>query len=166
MYLGHVDAQHTSNFFSLHIVPGQRASILLGNLPADLDLILYDATTAQHLRGTPYWPDFEGAIWFFETAEGVPPPETVDAILQDYENMGVLARIVGLVVGRPYNYRDAQKAELREILLERTRGYAFPILADVDFGHTAPQLTLPIGCRAELDIAERRFAVVEAAVNG
>jgi muramoyltetrapeptide carboxypeptidase LdcA involved in peptidoglycan recycling len=46
------------------------------------------------------------------------------------------------------------------------RGYAFPILADVDFGHTAPQLTLPIGCRAELDVAERRFAVLEAAVSG
>ena len=53
LYLGHVDAQHTSNFFSLHIAAGQRASILLGNLPADEDLILYDATTVQHLRGTP-----------------------------------------------------------------------------------------------------------------
>ncbi|MDQ1479528.1 MAG: large repetitive protein, partial [Actinomycetota bacterium] len=53
LYLGHVDAQHTSNFFSLHVAPGQRASLLLGNLPADEDLILYDATTASPLRGAP-----------------------------------------------------------------------------------------------------------------
>jgi muramoyltetrapeptide carboxypeptidase LdcA involved in peptidoglycan recycling len=119
----------------------------------------------QHLRGTPYWPDFDGAIWFFETAEGVPPPADVDAVLQDYENMGVLGRISGLLVGRPYRYTDRQKAELHAVLLERTRRYGFPIVADLDFGHTAPQLTLPIGCRAEVDAGTRRVAILDAAVT-
>ena len=118
----------------------------------------------QHLRGTPYWPEFAGAIWFFETSEIVPPPADVDAVLQDYENMGVLGRISGLLVGRPYRYTDRQKAELHAVLLERTRPYGFPIVADVDFGHTAPQLTLPIGCRAEVDAAARRIAILDAAV--
>jgi muramoyltetrapeptide carboxypeptidase len=119
----------------------------------------------EHLRGTPYWPDFEGAIWFFETSEGKPKPATVDAILQDYENTGVLGRIAGLVVGRPNKYSEAEKAELHALLLERTRAYAFPIVAEVDFGHTSPQLTLPIGCLAELEGGERRFAILEAAVS-
>ncbi len=47
----------------------------------------------------------------------------------------------------------------------RTRRYRFPIVADADFGHTSPQCTLPIGCRAEIDSARRRLAVVEAAVE-
>jgi muramoyltetrapeptide carboxypeptidase LdcA involved in peptidoglycan recycling len=119
----------------------------------------------QHLRGTPYWPDFDGAIWFFETSEIVPPPAYVDAVLQDYENMGVLGRISGLLVGRPYRYTDEQKSELHAVLLERARRYAFPIVADLDFGHTAPQLTLPIGCRAEVDATARRLAILEAAVS-
>ena len=119
----------------------------------------------EHLRGTPYWPEMDGAIWFFETSEAAPSPAYVDAVLQDYENMGVLGRLSGMGVGRPMRYTDAQKAELREVVLERTRRYGFPIVADVDFGHTSPQLTLPIGCRAELDVGERRFAIVEAAVE-
>lgn len=119
----------------------------------------------QHLRGTPYWPDFEGAILFFETSEVVPSPAWVDAVLQDYETKGVLAQIRGLVVGRPYRYTPEQKAALHAVLLERTRAYAFPIVADVDFGHTAPQCTLPIGCPAELDAERRRFEVLEAAVS-
>jgi len=70
-----------------------------------------------------------------------------------------------LAVGRPMRYTEPQKDELRAVLLERTLRHAFPIVADVDFGHTAPQLTLPIGCRAELDTARRRFALLEAAVT-
>lgn len=118
----------------------------------------------QHLRGTPYWPDFDGAILFFETSEVVPTPEWVDAVLQDYDNMGVFGQLSGLLVARPYGYTDAQKEQLRAVVLERTRRYAFPIVTDLDFGHTAPQFTLPIGCRAELATTERHFAIVEAAV--
>jgi muramoyltetrapeptide carboxypeptidase LdcA involved in peptidoglycan recycling len=120
----------------------------------------------QHLRGTPYWPDLDGAILFLETSELAPSPGWVDPVLQDYENMGVFARLAGLLVGRPYGYDDARKAELHRVLLERTRRHAFPIVAEMDFGHTAPQLTLPIGCRAEIDTTSRRFAGVEAAVTG
>jgi len=117
----------------------------------------------QHLRGTPYWPDLTGAILFVETM--TLKPASFDSVLQDYENMGVFAQIAGLLVGRSPGYSDRQHADLRAVLLERTRRYAFPIVADMDFGHTAPQLTLPIGCRAELDVADHRFAITEAAVT-
>jgi muramoyltetrapeptide carboxypeptidase LdcA involved in peptidoglycan recycling len=43
----------------------------------------------QHLRGTPYWPDLDGAILFLETSEEKPEPERVDGILMDYENIGM-----------------------------------------------------------------------------
>lgn len=119
----------------------------------------------QHLRGTPFWPDLDGAILFLETSEEVPSPAWVDAALQDLENMGVLDRLAGLLYGRPMGYTDEQRDELRSVLLERTRRYSFPIVADMDFGHTAPQMTLPIGVRAEIDTRERRFAIVEAAVG-
>jgi muramoyltetrapeptide carboxypeptidase LdcA involved in peptidoglycan recycling len=118
----------------------------------------------QHLRGTPYWPDWRGAILFFETSEEAPPPQTVDGILMDYENMGVLEQLQGLLVGRPMGYSDGQKAELREVILERTSQCRFPVVADMDFGHTAPQFTLPIGCHARIDGGKRQFAIVEAAV--
>lgn len=119
----------------------------------------------QHLRGTPYWPDWEGAILFIETSEEKPSPETVDGILMDYENMGVLGRLSGMLVGRPMLYSEQEKQQLREIILARTAKFHFPVIADMDFGHTAPQFTLPLGCRARIDTKQALFEIVEAAVR-
>ncbi len=119
----------------------------------------------QHLRGTEFWPDWNKALFFFETSEEKPSPSTVDGILMDYQNMGVFEKIRGLIVGRPMYYSNEEKQSLREILLERTRGYSFPIITDMDFGHTAPQFTIPLGIRARIDSTQNRFEIVEMAVR-
>lgn len=118
----------------------------------------------QHLRGTDSWPDFDGRIFFFETSEQKPSPERVDGILMDYENMGVLEQISGLLIGRPMYYSDSEKAALREVVERRTAHYSFPIITDMDFGHTAPQFVLPLGCEARIDSDSRIFEVLEPAV--
>lgn len=118
----------------------------------------------QHLRGTPYWPDWDDAILFFETSEEKPSPDKVDGILMDYENMGVFEKLRGMLVGRPMRYSDSEKQALHQIILERTRRYSFPIVANMDFGHTAPQITLPIGIRARIDTSQRAFEIIDAAV--
>jgi muramoyltetrapeptide carboxypeptidase LdcA involved in peptidoglycan recycling len=119
----------------------------------------------QHLRGTPFWPNWQEAIFFFETSEEKPSPETVDGILMDYENMGVFEQIKGMLVGRPMRYTEDEKQSLRDVILERTRRFAFPIITDMDFGHTSPQFTLPIGLRARMDSLSQRFEIIEAAVR-
>ena len=62
-------------------------------------------------------------------------------------------------------YTEAEKQARREVLLDRTRRYRFPIVTDMDFGHTAPLCVLPIGCRARIDTAAQRFEILEAAVE-
>jgi len=119
----------------------------------------------QHLRGTRWFPDFQGAIFFFETSEEKPTPETLDGLLMDYENMGVFDRINGLLVGRPMSYTHEEKEQLRQVILERTRRWNFPIITDMDFGHTVPQFPLPIGCMARIDSAKRQFSIIEGAVQ-
>jgi muramoyltetrapeptide carboxypeptidase len=119
----------------------------------------------QHLRGTPYWPGWDDAILFFETSEEAPSPADVDGILMDYENMGVFDRLRGLLVGRPMGYSAAEKEQVRRVVLERTAGWSFPVVTDMDFGHTAPQFTLPVGCRARIDIPRQRFEVLDGAVS-
>jgi muramoyltetrapeptide carboxypeptidase len=121
--------------------------------------------TLQHLRGTPYWPDFADALFFWETSEEKPSPQTIDGILMDYENMGVFEQIRGMLVGRPIYYTDAEKQELNEVILERTKKFPFPIVTGMDFGHTAPLLTLPLGVRARIDVEARRFEIIEPAVK-
>ncbi len=119
----------------------------------------------EHLRGTPYWPDWRDAIWFFETSEEKPSPEDVDGILMDYENMGVFDKLRGMLVGRPMRYSAEEKEQLRERILERTKRYTFPIITDMDFGHTSPTFTLPVGCRAKIDTYQLTFSILEPAVE-
>ncbi|MGI8486894.1 MAG: S66 family peptidase [Thermomicrobiales bacterium] len=88
----------------------------------------------QHLRGTRYWPDLDGAILFLETSDEKPLPKTVDALLMDFENMGVFGQIGGIVLARPYGYDDADRNLLHEIVIERTETFGFSVLADVDCG--------------------------------
>jgi muramoyltetrapeptide carboxypeptidase LdcA involved in peptidoglycan recycling len=78
--------------------------------------------------------------------------------------MGVFERLRGLLMARPYGYADEERAQLHEVILERTRRHDFPIVADMDFGHTTPIFTLPIGCRAAINGVAQRFAITEAAV--
>lgn len=47
---------------------------------------------------------------------------------------------------------------VRRVLQEAGCG-DLPVVANVDFGHTSPQLTLPLGGRARLDPAAGRVTV-------
>ena len=85
-------------------------------------------------------------------------------MLMDYENMGVLRQIRGLLFARPYGYSEAERQLLYRVIRERTKAYDFPIITDMDFGHTSPIFTLPIGCRAIMDMENLRFAIDEVAV--
>jgi muramoyltetrapeptide carboxypeptidase len=135
--------------------PGAAEGVLVGGCLESL----------EHLRGTRFWPDWHGRIMFIETSEGAPPPEAVDGMLMDYENMGVFQSISGLLVGRPMRYTDQQRQQLRDVVLDRTKAFEFPVVMDMDFGHTSPQFTLPIRCRARIDAASETFEILESAVT-
>ena len=119
----------------------------------------------QHLRGTPYWPDCDGAILFLETSEERPSPEKLDGMLMDYENMGVFQRIAGLLVARPYGMSPEDKEAIWDIVRQRTARFGFPVVGNLDIGHTTPLLTLPIGCLARIDSEAMRVSIVETAVS-
>jgi muramoyltetrapeptide carboxypeptidase len=78
----------------------------------------------------------------------------------DYDKMGILQRLKGLLVGRPMRYTEKEKQQLRDMVLERTMSHKYPIIADMDFGHTAPQFTVLIGCRARIDAENQQFEVI------
>jgi muramoyltetrapeptide carboxypeptidase len=126
-------------------------------------------TSMQHLRGTPYWPDMQGKIFFWEIPEGDHPSQgeplaRVDSYLTDLKLAGVFDQIVGMIVGRPKNYLDEDWKMFYEIILKHVKNYDFPVLADVDIGHTDPIMTLPIGVNARLDSQNKVFEITESAV--
>jgi muramoyltetrapeptide carboxypeptidase LdcA involved in peptidoglycan recycling len=120
-------------------------------------------TLCWHVTGSPEWPDLAGAILLLETSEEAPKPGDVAAYLVDLRRLGVFERIVGLVVGRPTNYAPKDVATLWEVVRDATAGYGFPVLANVDCGHTDPMLTVPLGVPARLAAATNTFATTQPA---
>lgn len=116
-------------------------------------------TIAWHVRGTDIWIDPGGAVLFLETSEESPSPAHVDGYLTTLERDGVLDRIAGLVIGRPYGYDEESKKALFEVITRHTESAGIPVLADVDLGHTDPMLTLPLGATATLDAAGLGFSI-------
>jgi muramoyltetrapeptide carboxypeptidase len=103
------------------------------------------------LAGTPYWPDFSGAILFLEAYE-ISASACYTAFLQ-LDHMGIFDQIHGAVVGYIYSmqHNNEPHPHMEDILLEVTRDDHFPILKMNDFGHVCPNTVLPVGGEVLLD---------------
>jgi muramoyltetrapeptide carboxypeptidase len=102
--------------------------------------------------GTPWEPELDGAILFFEEVSEA--PYAIDRALVHLREAGWLARVRGVAVGQLVNcestrYPGASAGEaVREILGAAVRG---PILEDLPFGHIADNRALAVGVSARLD---------------
>lgn len=128
-------------------------------------------TSMMHLRGTKFWPSFKKKIFFWELPESSysyekgEPLARVESFLTDFMLSGVFDAIAGMVVGRPKGYNNEEFQKLAEIIKFFTKDFDFPVLYNVDIGHTDPIMTLPIGVRVNLDSRENSFEISEAAVK-
>jgi muramoyltetrapeptide carboxypeptidase LdcA involved in peptidoglycan recycling len=119
------------------------------------------AATVTHLFGTPYMPDVDGAVLCLEfIAMG---PDEVWAHLAQWENSGLLDRVSGLIIGRHFGPRPAAggSRDFDDVVRRVVGDRGFPVLVDVDFGHTEPMLTLPVGCHALLDATACQITLLE-----
>jgi muramoyltetrapeptide carboxypeptidase len=114
-------------------------------------------TSMMHLRGTKYWPDFSGSILFWEIPESDydfskgERVENIDTYLTNLDLSGIFSQIRAMIVGRPYGYTKKETAKLIKLIKERTKKYYFPILFNVDIGHTDPMMTVPLGTEVTVD---------------
>lgn len=128
-------------------------------------------TSMMHLRGTKYWPDFSDSILFWETPESGDDftkgekAENIDSYLTDLELSGVFKNIKGMIVGRFFGYSEEEQKEIIKIIKERTSGYRFPILLNIDIGHSDPMITVPLGVRVEIDSSNNLFEIKESGIS-
>lgn len=115
--------------------PGKASGIVIGG----------NIGTFLLLNGTPYMPSLQNTILCVEEDE-VETPATMDRFFTQLRHIGAYAKIKGMFMGR-FNSKVGFKKEdsLEEIVLEATEGFDFPILYDLDFSHTDPMITIPIG---------------------
>jgi muramoyltetrapeptide carboxypeptidase LdcA involved in peptidoglycan recycling len=117
----------------------------------------------------PTLVEFEHVILFTETCEEIPAMDYVFRIYRALGERGILERVQGILVGRPKVWEfdqqnsPAVKAEYRQrqrqAILETVRTYnrTVPVIQNLDFGHTDPQICLPNGRPAMIDSAARRI---------
>ncbi len=123
----------------------------------------------EFIKGTDYWFQKEfwnGKILFFETSEDKPTVNQVTYMLRNYGVQGIFDRVSAVLFGRARDYSEEEKKQLDDALTN-VIGFEFgrkdlPIVSNMDFGHTDPQIILPLGVRAEVNIAEKCFKLLES----
>ncbi|MBD3172992.1 hypothetical protein GF326_11025 [Candidatus Bathyarchaeota archaeon] len=121
--------------------------------------------TLLALAGTGYWPDLEGKLLFLEEDEEGNPKE-VRRQFRQLDQMGALDEINGLLLGRIPEVTgikdDLWIGPLVEDIIEE---YEYPIVAKMDFGHTNPIATVPIGIMSEISTEEAKLTFLEPCVE-
>ncbi|MCC3764189.1 LD-carboxypeptidase [Glycomyces sp. TRM65418] len=83
---------------------------------------------------------------------------------------GVFDRCGAMVVGIPSDIPDRDLPDgrlvgVKDIVLDVLGDYDVPVLAGVDFGHTGPNLPMPIGTLAAVDAGARELRLLESPVD-
>jgi muramoyltetrapeptide carboxypeptidase LdcA involved in peptidoglycan recycling len=125
----------------------------------------------EWLRGTEWFPDLEGAVLAIETSEEGPPPAHVARFLRTMAVTGTLGRLAAVVFGRPGGTHvgpeehEAYDAAILEVVRDEEGLAELPIVTGVDFGHTDPAWTIPIGVPTRVDPEARTVTFLEAGVR-
>jgi muramoyltetrapeptide carboxypeptidase len=112
----------------------------------------------ERLRGTRYWPNFDGAILCMESAEDTYQPGFWEVLVADYANMNVWPRISGVAVGQK-DWPISHLEEIGRLLVEATAKHPVPVLVGLPFGHISPIATLPIYAKGTLNTSDASLTV-------
>jgi muramoyltetrapeptide carboxypeptidase LdcA involved in peptidoglycan recycling len=116
--------------------------------------------TLNLLQGTEYMPSLKDTILFLEDDDEV-RAATFDRDLQSLIHQPGFEGVRGIVVGRFQNASGISRAEICEIFRSKRELVALPIIVDLDFGHTYPQITYPIGGSARIEADESGAIILE-----
>jgi muramoyltetrapeptide carboxypeptidase len=105
--------------------------------------------TLNLLQGTPYMPSLDGAVVFAEDDQQVRPWD-FDRDLVSLLQQPAFGGVTGLVIGRFQRETGMTRDLLAQIVGSKPELARLPVIANVDFGHTTPSLTFPIGGTVEV----------------
>jgi muramoyltetrapeptide carboxypeptidase LdcA involved in peptidoglycan recycling len=131
-----------------------------------LESLILQSAAARYL---PTDGELDGTILFLETAEDIPEPWIVQDLLTGFGERGWFDRFQAVLVGRAKAWefdkpksppeKAAYRLSQRETVVRVVREYnpVIPIAQNLDFGHTDPQIVLPMGSTARLTSDRRIF---------
>ena len=136
------------------IVPGRAEGRLVGG----------NLTLLAHLVGTPYEPDYDGAILFLEDVYEA--PYSIDRMLTHLWLAGRLQRCAGIALGKVTEAEvDGNTWSVERVLTDRFEPLGIPTLRGLMIGHVEDQTVVPVGARARLDVDAGTLTLLEPAVS-
>jgi muramoyltetrapeptide carboxypeptidase LdcA involved in peptidoglycan recycling len=123
------------------LAPGEAAGRIVGGNLCTLNL----------LQGTEYMPSLDGALLMIED-DALVDADTFARDLTSLLQQPGAAGIQGVAIGRFQQASRVSRHLLEQIIARSDRLAGLPVLGNVDFGHTSPLATFPIGGRASLTV--------------
>jgi len=105
--------------------------------------------TLNLLHGTEFMPSLKNSILFVEDDEES-KPQHFDRDLQSVIHLPDFKYVQALVIGRFQKSSEITGGLLTRIIKTKEELNSIPVIANVDFGHTAPQITFPVGGKLSL----------------
>ena len=114
--------------------------------------------TFNLLQGTEYFPDLTDSILFIED-DSESKPHTFDRDFQSLIHLPDFSGVKGIVIGRFQKASKMTNDLLTQIVKTKKELANIPVVANVDFGHTDPKITFPIGGRAKINVDKSKSVV-------
>lgn len=123
----------------------------------------------RHYVPIPTLNQFKNIVLMLETSEEIPSADYVFRVLRAFGERGMLDRVQGVLIGRAKSWEfdkpntPEQKAEYRkqqqESVLKAVRRYnqEIPVVQNINFGHTDPQIPMPYGSKVRIEAKNKRI---------
>lgn len=105
--------------------------------------------TFNLLHGTEYLPSLNNTVLFIED-DSESQPHHFDRDLQSIIHQHDFSGIKGIVIGRLQKESNMTLEKMRKIIQTKSELNNLTVIANVDFGHTDPKITYPIGGYVEI----------------
>ena len=115
--------------------------------------------TFNLLQGTEFMPSLKNSILYIEDDEES-KPHHFDRDLQTLIHLPTFDGVKGIVIGRFQKASKITDEVLIRIIKTKRELNHIPVIANVDFGHTTPIITFPIGGTGQI-LAQNRKAKIE-----
>ncbi|MCX6796361.1 MAG: LD-carboxypeptidase [Candidatus Falkowbacteria bacterium] len=123
--------------------------LLINEGEAEGKIIGGNLCTLNLLIGTEFMPSIKNSILFLEDDEES-KLKHFDRNLQSLLHQPEFSQARGLVIGRFQKVSEATNEKIIKMIKTKKELDDIPIVANLDFGHTSPLLTFPIGGKAKL----------------
>ncbi|PEQ11588.1 LD-carboxypeptidase [Novosphingobium sp. PC22D] len=124
-------------------------------------------TVLSALVGTPYLPDFSGAILFLEDTNEA--EYRIDRMITQLALAGILGQVAGVVFGQCTNCVEHAAGygnfTVYEVMEQHFAKLGVPAFQGARIGHIGDQVSIPVGVEAEIDADAGTIRMLEPAVS-